>query len=215
MNPMQTALENQKLSLAFVYVIDDESPMRRAIERILLQYKIPCKLFESAETFLQIAKPDMNGCLILDIRMPGMSGLQLLEVLNARQIELPVIMLSGAGTISLAVTAMRTGAIDFVEKPFDTDYLIDRVFYCLNQNALMQESKRQNEEFTKNLQKLTPRESEVMKLLIQGYTSKHAASKLQISGRTIEIHRARIFSKMQVSSLPNLIRVYLSHMKNY
>ncbi len=202
------------MGLAVVYVVDDELPMRRAIERILGQLEIPCELFDSAETFLQIAKPDMNGCLILDIRMPGMNGLQLLEALNARKINLPVIMLSGAGTISLAVTAMRTGAIDFLEKPFDNNHLIDRVLFCLNQDAIRHKHKQAKEIFLEKLRRLTKRENEVMELLVSGHTSKQAASKLRISNRTIEIHRARIFAKMQASSLSDLIRIYLTHMKN-
>jgi FixJ family two-component response regulator len=163
--------------------------------------------FASARDFLEAYEPGQPGCLVLDVRMPGMSGLELQTKLADQAIDLPVIILTGHGNVQLAVHAMQAGAIDFVEKPFDNELLLDRIQRAVTENVRAGSERIKRIEITQRMQLLTPREREVLDLVVAGQTNKGVARHLDISEKTVEIHRANVMRKMQVKSLADLVKM--------
>jgi two-component system, LuxR family, response regulator FixJ len=192
-----------------VFIVDDEEPMRNALQRLLRVAGLDVELYSSAGDFLQGYRPDRRGCLLLDVNMPGMTGLELQVALAQRGIRIPIIFLTGSGQIATAVAAMKAGALDFIEKPFDNDFLVARVRRALEHTAGAPISRLGADEIRRRLALLTPREREVMEQVVAGNTSKMAGRTLGVSHRTIEIHRARIMEKMQADSLADLVRIAL------
>jgi two-component system response regulator FixJ len=166
-------------------------------------------VYATGEAFLARPQLDVAGCVVLDVGMPGMGGLEVQARLHARATDLPVIFLTGAAEVPVAVAAMRAGAADFVEKPFDNDDLLRRVRSAIERQALQRGEARQRREFARRLQTLTPRECEVLEWIVAGKTSKEIARTLGGSHRTIEIHRGRIMEKTAAESLADLIRMRL------
>jgi FixJ family two-component response regulator len=192
-----------------VFVVDDEEGMRHALRRTLAQAGLAVREFASGPEFLDGCKPTPNACLLLDMKMPGMSGLELQAILNQRRIDLPVIFLTGAADVPAAVAAMKAGARDFLEKPFDNEVLVARVRQCLAAEAarhLDDGGKR----YQQGLAQLTPREAEVLQLMLTGKTSKLIGKALGVSHRTVDIHRGRVMEKMQAETLAELVRMELS-----
>jgi len=192
-----------------VFVVDDEEGMRHALRRTLAQGGLAVRDFASGAEFLDGYRPTPNACLLLDMKMPGMSGLELQAVLNQRRIDLPVIFLTGAADVPAAVAAMKAGARDFLEKPFDNEVLVARVHQCIEAEAARHLDDG-GERYQRGLARLTPRETEVLQLMLTGKTSKLIGKALGVSHRTVDIHRGRVMEKMQAATLADLVRMDLS-----
>lgn len=200
------AVEN----LATVYIVDDDPAVRDAIRCLVESVGLKAETFSSAAEFLNAYRPNMVGCLVLDVRMAGMSGLALQEELVRSGSRLPIIIITGHGDIPMAVQAVKRGALDFLEKPFRNQTLLDRINEALKLDAARREQEAQLVRIESCLAMLTAREREVLELLIEGKTSKEIARKLDLSPRTVETHRAHIMEKLGANSLPELVRVVLT-----
>lgn len=192
-----------------VFVVDDDQAVRESLALLVQSVGLEVETFASAQNFLDLYAPERPGCLITDIRMPGMSGLELQERLSADGRHIPVIVLTGFGDVPAAVRALKGGAIDFVEKPFNPQALLDLV-----QQAIVRDSERRAQaareaDLDKRMASLTPREQEVMALVVAGKANKVIAIDLLISERTVELHRGRIMKKMRARSLAELMRIVL------
>lgn len=194
---------------AIVHVIDDDEAMRQSLAFLLGTVGMEVQTYESAVAFLDVAPTVKAGCVITDVRMPGLSGVELLRQLQERKLGIPVIVITGHGDVPLAVEAMKIGAIDFLEKPFDDEALLASVRSALNQ--LDQDQKRQAErsDIEGRLAALSNRERDVLQGLVAGLANKQIAYDLGISPRTIEIYRANLMTKMQAASLSDLVRMAL------
>jgi len=195
---------------AVVYVVDDDDAVRDSLTALLESVGYRVAAFESGDAFLRNEALAGMGCIVSDIRMPGLDGLQLQEALNARGVLLPLLFITGHGDVPMAVSAMKAGAVDFLEKPFDETSLLDSIRRAID---LSQASQRQQEEVAVSRQRideLTPREREVMLCLAQGKQNKVVALELGISPRTVEIHRARVMEKMAARSVSDIVRAAIS-----
>ena len=194
---------------AVVHVIDDDEAMRESLAFLLGAVGMEVRTYESALGFLDVAPNAEAGCVITDVRMPGLSGVDLLRRLRELKLGIPVIVITGHGDVPLAVEAMKIGALDFLEKPFDDEVLLASVRSALNQ--LNQDQKRQAErnEIERRLAALSNRERDVLEGLVSGHANKQIAYDLGISPRTIEIYRANLMTKMQAASLSDLVRMAL------
>jgi two-component system response regulator FixJ len=194
---------------AIVHVIDDDEAMRESLSFLLGTVGMEVKTYETAMAFLDIAATVRAGCVITDVRMPELSGVELLRRLRELKFDIPVIVITGHGDVALAVEAMKIGAIDFLEKPFDDEVLLGSVRSALNQ--LDQDRRRQTErsDIEARLASLTNRERDVLDGLVAGHANKQIAYDLGISPRTIEIYRANLMTKMQAASLSDLVRMAL------
>jgi FixJ family two-component response regulator len=204
---MQSAVPDQPPT---VFVVDDEEGMRNALRRTLAQGGLAVHTFASGPEFLVGYRPAPAACLLLDMKMPGMTGLELQAILNQRRIDLPVIFLTGAADVPAAVTAMKAGAADFLEKPFDNEALIGRVRQCIAAHAQRHLPSDDGDRYERGLAQLTPREAEVLQLMLTGKASKVIANALGVSHRTVDIHRGRVMEKMRAKTLAELVRMELS-----
>ena len=192
-----------------VMVVDDDSGVRNAMRILLKSVGLDSVLYASAQEFLAAYQPAQPGCLLLDIRMPGMSGLELQQQLNLRGAVIPVIFMTGHGDVPMAVEAMQQGAFDFLQKPFRDQDLLDRIQKAIAKDAQSRASLGEHERIRAHLQTLTAREREVLDLMTQGKQNKVIAQDLGVSPRTIEIHRARVMEKMNAQSVAELVRMML------
>lgn len=192
---------------ATVFIVDDDPAVRDAIRWLMEQVKLKAQVFASADDFLASYTPGTRGCIILDIRMPGMSGLELQDRLKASGALLPIIIITGHGDISIAVRAMKGGAVEFLQKPFNDQVLLDSVQNALSSYRTLWEQEDRRQRRNQNLSTLTKREMEVLTLLRTGKPNKLIASALNISVRTVEGHRAMIMTKVGAKSLGELIEV--------
>jgi len=192
------------MTSATVYIVDDDPGIRSSLALLLATANLKSARFASADEFLADCGPNPNGCLILDVRMPGMSGLQLQDELALRHIQLPIIFLTGFADLQMTVGAMRKGAVDFMAKPIDGALLLERVFSSLGANRLQREAGTARSLFEVHLSRLTPREREVLVLALSGMPNKAISNELGISVRTIEGHRGQIFLKLGIDSLIGL-----------
>ena len=190
-----------------VFVVDDDQAVRRFLCGLITSVDIPVESYASAQDFLDSYEPGHPGCLLLDIRMPGMSGLELQQELDRRAIDLPVIILTGHGNVQVAVNAMKAGAVDFVEKPFNNELLLDRIQRALSDSVKVRETRLEQEEIKARMARLTPREREVLERVIAGDTNKGVARRLGISDKTVELHRSRVMEKMKAGSLAALVKM--------
>jgi two-component system, LuxR family, response regulator FixJ len=200
---------NHKLD-ALVYLVDDEYAVRDSLTLLIESTGQTVKSFASAEAFLTHYNPEQPGCLLLDVRMPSMSGLELQDELLRREISIPIIFISGHAGIPDSAKAFRAGAVDFLEKPFDNEILLKRIEEALNKDIASREQLNEHREIQKHLAHLTVREKEVLSLVFRGYSNKETARMLDISNRTVEAHRASIMEKMQANSLAELM-VMVTH----
>ena len=189
-----------------IHIVDDDIAIRHSLSLLMMSEELPAVVYESAEDFLNSYKSTRAECLLLDIRMPGMSGLELLDELKKSDISLPVIFITGHGDVSMAVQAMKAGATDFIEKPFNSDYLIRRVKDCIHDYISLSDSIDLKYKMNERLSRLTKRERQVMDLLVDGKQNKVVASELNISVRTVELHRAKVMEKLQTHSLSDVVR---------
>jgi two-component system, LuxR family, response regulator FixJ len=192
-----------------VFIVDDDPSIRDSMQLLLEVAGFRVCNFDSAKQFLANDRPK-HGCLIADVRMPDMSGLELQEEIIRRHIELPVIIMTGHGDVPLAVRAMKAGAIDFLEKPFNDEILLASVRRALDVGLQTRSRSAETSAAKEALALLTPRERRVLDKLVKGRSNKVAAHELGISPRTVEIHRAHIMDKMEASSLSDLVRVVLT-----
>jgi len=192
-----------------VFVVDDDRAMRESLSWLLDSVGLRVRSYATAADFLAEHDPAQPGCLVLDVRMPGMSGLDLQAELARRGVELPTIVITGHAEVSMAVRAVKAGAIDFIEKPFSDQLLLDRVRQALEIDLEVREVRRRREDALRRLATLTAREREVLDLVVAGKANKEIASALGVSPKTVEVHRAHVMSKMCVDSLAELIRITL------
>ncbi|HMN44753.1 MAG TPA: response regulator FixJ [Povalibacter sp.] len=192
-----------------IFVVDDDSAVRDALKLLLRSVGQAVETFGSGQEFLEAYSEDRPGCLVLDIRMPGMSGLELQQKLNERHSILPIIFITGHGDVPMAVEAMQAGAVDFIQKPFRDQDLIDRINQALEKDGNNRAALGERNDIRHRLETLTPREREVLDLVVHGKANKVIAGDLKLSQRTVEIHRARVMEKMQASSLAHLVRMVL------
>ena len=192
---------------AIVYVVDDDEAVRDSLKLLLESVDLTCKTYASAAEFLADHDPGQHSCLVADIRMPGMSGLDLQEELNRRSSTIPILFITGHGDVPMAVDAMKSGALDFIQKPFRDQDLLDRIHQALESDEERRESNREIAEIRSRVARLTGREDEVMQRVVQGQANKVIALDLGVSQRTVEIHRARVMQKMGARSLAELVRM--------
>jgi len=190
-----------------VYLVDDEFVVRDSLTLLIESTGQTVRSFESAEAFLNNYNPEQLGCLLLDVRIPSMSGLQLQEELLKKGITIPIIFISGNARVIDSAKAFRAGAVDFLEKPFDNEILLERIEEAIKKDIASREQLIENRKIQKRLDHLTAREQEVLSLIVSGHPNKDTARILNISNRTVEVHRARIMEKMQAESLAELIRM--------
>ncbi len=188
-----------------MFVVDDDRAVRSSLSWLLESVGLRVETFASAQEFLDTYDPERAGCLLLDVRMPGMSGLDLQRELHTRRAHLPLIIITGHGDIEMAVRAMKGGANDFLEKPFNDQAVIDRVQQCLEEDQQQRREQSLCREFRERLAGLTPREHEVYERVLQGKPNRVIAEELAISGKTVEVHRARMMDKMHAASLAQLV----------
>ena len=194
---------------AAVFIVDDDDAVRESLAFLMKSVGLRAESFASAQAFLDVYNPNRAGCLVLDIRMPGMSGLELQEKLKQMGSILPVIFITGHGDVPMAVKAIKAGAADFVQKPFRDQELIDRIREVLEEDAQTRADKLQRNEILRRMGTLTEREREVMEQVVDGKANKVVAIDLNVSQRTVEIHRANVMEKMKARSLAQLVRLVM------
>ena len=192
-----------------IFVVDDDEAMRDSIHWLLESVNLDTRMFSCASDFVASCEPDEEGCLLLDIRMPGMSGMELLEVLKYSGISLPVIIITGHGDVPMAVRALKHGAFDFIQKPFNAQELLDRVNAAFELDRKNRQRSREIERRRAYFAALTDRETEIIDLLVTGDSSKTIAQKLNISPKTVDIHRANIMRKLNVGSVVEIAQLRL------
>jgi two-component system response regulator FixJ len=192
-----------------VYVVDDSPDILEAIRVLLNSIKLSIKTFTSGEEFVSSIDQAARGCLLLDMRMPGMSGLEVQDALKEKGITLPIIFLTGHGEVSMAVRAMRDGAMDFIEKPFHPQLLLDRIHACLKLDQESYEKRCKQQEALSRLNRLSPREHEIANLIVAGKPSKVIASLVNISEKTVDVHRHNILKKTSIKSAAELVQLWI------
>lgn len=192
---------------AIVYVVDDDRPLRRALERLIGSVGLAVQTFATAEAFLAHPLPDRPGCVVLDLRMPGTSGLTVQEELARAGSVLPILFLTGHADVPTTVRAMKAGAVDFIEKPFNDQTLIDAVHRALARARALLARRHDRQRVEQKVATLTPRERQVLALVVAGLPNKLVADRLGASEKTIKVHRSRVMRKMDAGSLVDLVRM--------
>lgn len=192
-----------------VYVVDDDEAVRHSLELLLQSVGRTVKTFASAQNFLDNYDASKPGCLILDVRMPEIGGLELQRMLNEQRISIPTIIITGHGDVPLAVRAMKAGAVDVIEKPFNDQTLLDSIEKATEKSEEIHESNNSRIKYQRNVEQLSPREREVMELLVIGKGSKEIAARLSISPKTVDVHRVHIMEKMGVRTVVELTHLTL------
>jgi len=193
-----------------VFVVDDDQAIRSSLEWLIESVGLGVETYATADEFMHSYYPGRAGCLLLDVRMPGMSGLELQEHFAKNDIHIPIIIITGHGDVHMAVRAMKAGAIDFIEKPFNDELLLQSIRNALAADKKQREVQTQRAEIAARLAHLTPREHEVMEMVTDGRSNKEIALGLGVSAKTVEAHRARVMEKMEASSLAELVRMVMA-----
>ena len=193
-----------------VFIVDDDAEVRDAIKLLMDSVGLDAEVFESAQDYLDKFVPERPGCLVLDIRMKGMSGLDLQDRLTEEPLHPPIIIITGNGDVPMAVRAVKSGAVDFIEKPFNDQLLLDAVHRAIEQDAEQRGRASRLADIRERLVKLTPREREILDMVVAGNRNKVIAIDLGISQSTVEAHRAKVMEKMQAASLSELMRMMLA-----
>lgn len=190
-----------------VYVLDDDVSVRSSVERLVRSVGLDVRSFPSASEFLDSGLPDRPSCLVVDVRMPGVSGLDLQDSLSISGRCTPMIFITGHGTVPMGVRAMRAGAVNFIQKPFEDQELIDSIHQAIELEVRGRTERDRQQEIEHRFDSLTPREREVFHLVIDGLPNKQIAGRLGATEKTIKVHRARVMQKMQADSLAGLVRM--------
>jgi FixJ family two-component response regulator len=190
-----------------VFVIDDDASLRRAIQRVLGSVGLHVELFGSAREFLAASRPDVASCLVLDVRLPGMSGLDLQRELTSAGIHIPLIFITSHGDIPMSVRAMKAGAVEFLTKPFRDQDLLDAIQLALKRDRLRRESEADVQSLRERFESLTPREREILPLVVSGLLNKQIAASIGTSEATVKVHRSQLTRKMGAQSLADLVRM--------
>ena len=200
---MKTATNTEN---SIVYIVDDNDDVRETLRLLFESVDLCAESFGSAGEFLDAYPMGQSGCLIADVRMPEMSGLELQEEMAKRSIDLPVIIITGYGDVEMAVNAMKAGAADFIEKPYKEQELLDRVHKAISQNAEKRQESSEEQKNREGLAQLTPRERQILEYIVDGEPNKRIAHHLGLSEKTIEFHRSNIMKKLEAKSLAELVR---------
>jgi FixJ family two-component response regulator len=190
-----------------VFVIDDDASLRRAIQRVLGSVGLQVELFGSAREFLAASRPDVPSCVVLDVRLPGMSGLDLQRELTSAGIHIPLIFITSYGDIPMSVRAMKAGAVEFLTKPFRDQDLLDAIQLALKRDRLRRESEADVQSLRERFESLTPREREILPLVVSGLLNKQIAASIGTSEATVKVHRSQLTRKMGAQSLADLVRM--------
>ena len=194
------------VAVAVVFIVDDDELIRDSLAQLVKSVGLQVETFSSAQSFLDAELPDQPGCLVLDIRMPGMSGLDLQDELKKRDLSIPIIFITGHGTVPMSVRAMKSGAVDFLQKPFEDQDLLDAIHHAVELGRYSRLEQTEKKEIELRIATLTTREHEVLVLVATGMLNKQVAHGLNMSENTVKTHRARIMHKMAVDSLADLVR---------
>jgi FixJ family two-component response regulator len=194
-------------SEAMVFVVDDDAPMRESLKNLLRSVGLRVEAFASAQEFLRSTRPDAPGCLVLDVRLPGLSGLDLQKQMAEGDREIPIIFITGHGDIPMTVQAMKAGAVEFLTKPFRDQELLDAIQHALARDRHAREQRAQSEALRRRYGALTPREREVMALVVAGLLNKQIAGQLGTSEAAVKVHRQHVMAKMAAGSLAALVRM--------
>jgi FixJ family two-component response regulator len=192
---------------SIVFVVDDEPSVCVTLGRLLRSVGLETQTYTSARAFLDCERPDVPGCLVLDVRLPGLSGLDLQEKLAAAKINLPVIFITGYGNVPMSVRAMKAGALEFLTKPFREEELLEAIHRGIEQNRLERQDRAETGQLQQRYSSLTPREREVFSCIIRGLLNKQSAAQLGASEKTIKVHRGQVMQKMKAESLAHLIHM--------
>lgn len=190
-----------------VFVVDDDASLREALRRLIQSAGYTVKAYPTAQAFLDSEKPDVPCCLILDVQMPGLSGLDLQKELQQRDLFMPVVFLTGHGTIPISVQAMKAGAVDFLTKPVDESRLFTAIETAVHRDILERAERAEREAIRRRLDTLTPREYETLTWVVTGMLNKQIAAEMGTSEKTVKVHRARVMRKMEAGSLAELVRL--------
>jgi FixJ family two-component response regulator len=190
-----------------VYVVEDDPGICECLRHLCASVNIPVETYARAEQFLETQNGGRAGCVVADVCLPGMSGFDLQHALARRNIRLPIIMITGYGDVPAAVRAMKAGAIDFIEKPFSGQLLLDSIAYALKVDGQVRSAEAQREQLGARFARLTPRERQVMELVVAGRTNRSIASEFGVSEKTVEIHRGQVMTKMKAAGLADLVRI--------
>ena len=195
---------------ATVFVVDDDPAVRDSLGLLLGLRGLRTQMFDSAESFLAAYDPAASGCALIDVRMPGMDGLALFDTIVGRQWSLPCIVMSAYGDVAMTRNALKAGAVDFLEKPFDDiDVLVEVIHNAISIDETRRRESSAHRQITDRLARLTARERDVMRLLVEGHSNRQVASELGISPRTVEVYKARLLEKLQVRTITDLVRIAL------
>ena len=193
-----------------VHIIDDDESVRKSLRWLIESVGLKVNCYASANAFVETTIDASPGCMVLDVRMPGMSGLDLQERLNKSDLPLPVIIVTGHADVPMAIRALKSGAFDFIEKPYNDQHLLDRVQDAISHSTQSLSADAEKQEAQRRIDSLTPRERQVLELVTEGCANKQIATRLDLSIKTVETHRANLMSKMQANSLPALIKLVMS-----